>query len=657
MPFGKPGSVKVSQDTYTKRCSEEERLQLDECTDLAGFLDRAGHFRNPPQLKRIVVNLQCDWNEDWPAKMFPDHALRPGYLAAFQELQSIDVQNCNIDKFELPDLPKLKYFNVSNNRVTTLQGMGHIPTLLQLHARGNELGGWKSDSLRWDDAAAAAAECEALKQLPNLTIVDLEANGGLDVSDICAGLCSLSRLQTLIIRSTSGEHESFKRMTAAFEARPNGAAPVEIICSENWAAPTTAAAAPAPAAMSQAEKDEHTRVELVSQLERERFEKEKAGDARVAEVRADAARHLAVKQDEARQQVEEAAAAAVTEAQKLAARVASEAERKLAELAEQEAAKRAVAAARAQEETKKMHAQLIHAKADQRAAEAQLTAIQQKVGIEPEWQCEVDGGAWVPYDRALSNQIEGGFRKASQVPHEMKFLRAGVTYIMNFDRRTQRRPDTGVERTVRRVDRLPVTPDSTPWLTACTTISPGVRKYSITTADLGSTVCRDMKEFYMASAHFSRLVGRQQTSVHTVDIYESNATAQQFAAAKEAFAHAGKPTEETWIFHGTSLANVVPIMSTGFKIGGQDGHPIVSGASYGQGLYSATGPAAPMGYAQNAGCVILARALPGRQLTGQGCNGGRGTEDYDSWTPSGQPDWLILGTKAQILPCYVVHYR
>ena len=162
----------------------------------------------------------------------------------------------------------------------------------------------------------------------------------------------------------------------------------------------------------------------------------------------------------------------------------------------------------------------------------------------------------------------------------------------------------------------------------------------------------------MASAHFSRLVGRQQASVHTVDVYESDATAQQFAAAKEAFAQAGKPTEETWIFHGTpDLANVVPIMSTGFTIGGQDGHPIANGAAFGQGLYSATGPAAPMGYARGAGCVILARALPGRQLTGHDCHGGSGTAGHDSWTPSGQPDWLILGTKAQILPCYVVHYQ
>ena len=64
-----------------------------------------------------------------------------------------------------------------------------------------------------------------------------------------------------------------------------------------------------------------------------------------------------------------------------------------------------------------------------------------------------------------------------------------------------------------------------------------------------------------------------------------------------------------------------------------------------------------MGYARGAGCIILARALPGKRLQGQNCGGGRGTGGYDSWTPKGKTDWLILRTKAQVLPCYVVHYR
>ena len=69
-------------------------------------------------------------------------------------------------------------------------------------------------------------------------------------------------------------------------------------------------------------------------------------------------------------------------------------------------------------------------------------------------------------------------------------------------------------------------------------------------------------------------------------------------------------------------------MSNG--IGGQDGHPIASGAALiGQGVYSATGPDAPMGYAGTGGCVILARALPGLRLTGQGCGGGSGTAGHD----------------------------
>jgi hypothetical protein len=282
-----------------------------------------------------------------------------------------------------------------------------------------------------------------------------------------------------------------------------------------------------------------------------------------------------------------------------------------------------------------------------------------QIGVEALWECEVDGDAWAPYDRALRDRFERHRLRAGASP-QLVFERAGVSYCLDTERMTQYRPDTGVERSVRRVETLPtvLAPDAEPWLTDCVGVAPGVRKYSITMADLGSAVCRDTREFYFASAHFSRLVGRQQASVHTVDVYESEFTARQFAAQKEAFLQLGKPAEESWIFHGTpSLANIVPIMSAGFKVGGQDGHPVAVGAAFGQGFYSATGPDAPMGYAQGAGCVILARALPGQQLKGRACGGGRGTAGYDSWTPAGHPDWLIVRTKAQVLPCYVVHYR
>jgi len=40
------------------------------------------------------------------------------------------------------------------------------------------------------------------------------------------------------------------------------------------------------------------------------------------------------------------------------------------------------------------------------------------------------------------------------------------------------------------------------------------------------------------------------------------------------------------VFHGTAASNVQSICSGGFKVGGQDGHPVVNGVAFGQGVYT-----------------------------------------------------------------------
>ena len=121
----------------------------------------------------------------------------------------------------------------------------------------------------------------------------------------------------------------------------------------------------------------------------------------------------------------------------------------------------------------------------------------------------------------------------------------------------------------------------------------------------------------------------------------------QFRACKHNFESAGKPTKQIWVFHGTPKKSVVPlIMTGGFEIGGIGvGVGIANGYVYGHGVYAATGPDTPMGYAGNSGQVILARAFPGT-IGGQ--------ERSDSWIP--RDDWYVFSTKEQLLPVYVVHY-
>ncbi|KAG5185220.1 hypothetical protein JKP88DRAFT_142589, partial [Tribonema minus] len=82
-----------------------------------------------------------------------------------------------------------------------------------------------------------------------------------------------------------------------------------------------------------------------------------------------------------------------------------------------------------------------------------------------------------------------------------------------------------------------------------------------------------------------------------VDVYESETTRDAFYSTRAAFARAGKPLGETWVFHGTHARNKLPIMAGGFKVGGVDaGIPVVNGAAYGHGVYMATTPLTPMAY-------------------------------------------------------------
>jgi hypothetical protein len=131
--------------------------------------------------------------------------------------------------------------------------------------------------------------------------------------------------------------------------------------------------------------------------------------------------------------------------------------------------------------------------------------------------------------------------------------------------------------------------------------------------------------------------------------YENSELQSKFHAKQLEFKRAKKSDKAIWVFHGTSdHRNIGPIMKTGFLVGGQNGHPISNGEAYGQGVYSATGPATPMGYGRDASAVILAQALPGRHVDGNQ------SRFADSWTP--RQDWYIFARSEQVLPCYVVRW-
>ena len=89
-----------------------------------------------------------------------------------------------------------------------------------------------------------------------------------------------------------------------------------------------------------------------------------------------------------------------------------------------------------------------------------------------------------------------------------------------------------------------------------------------------------------------------------------------------------------WVFHGCPTSEGTrSICTSGFKIGGQDGHPISIGAAHGQGVYTATGPSTPMGYGSKSRSVILCNALVGSEGD---CKKG------DHWRPMPNGDWMIF---------------
>ena len=85
-------------------------------------------------------------------------------------------------------------------------------------------------------------------------------------------------------------------------------------------------------------------------------------------------------------------------------------------------------------------------------------------------------------------------------------------------------------------------------------------------------------------------------------------------------------------------------------MGGTDGIPITNGAAYGNGVYTATGPATPMlSYAGVTSQVILARALPGQQGDTVHAAG------VDMWRP--RREWAVFADPASLLPVYVVRFQ
>lgn len=164
--------------------------------------------------------------------------------------------------------------------------------------------------------------------------------------------------------------------------------------------------------------------------------------------RVDADVHRMRKQAMLARDRESAADAAAAEAD---ARARQEALRAAA--ATRQAAAQAEAAAEADMCRREEARRAERAAAETAAVADQLASVQLGCG-NLIWECEIDNGSWSPFSKDISAQFERANRAHGMGgAAQLEFTRNGIGYRADFERMTQCRVDTGMERLIRRWQR------------------------------------------------------------------------------------------------------------------------------------------------------------------------------------------------------------
>eukprot|EP00051_Salpingoeca_urceolata_P005684 m.75835 g.75835 ORF g.75835 m.75835 type:complete len:590 (+) comp14495_c1_seq3:333-2102(+) len=315
-------------------------------------------------------------------------------------------------------------------------------------------------------------------------------------------------------------------------------------------------------------------------------------------------------------------------------------ERQRAEEMAQDARRQRQLAAEAEAEAKKAEAG-----AKKAISEAQDTVRRLKHIVSESqqhvWECETDAG-WKPFDSEICEALQKQAMKP--VPQPWQFRRGRFTYHVDVVNKVQTNMQTQKKRAIRchasapgRMLLQPQKPGQH--------VAPGVVKHTLRHQGerAQSTMTYESYHFNQAVAQCTLMTKRKVNVTH-VDCYENPALVRKFDDTATKLGD----DEEVWVFHGTSSDSVPSIMQNGFLVGG-DGVAIKNGAAFGRGVYTATGPDTPMGYAgSQSRQIILARARRGK------CIGGHQRFGGDSWVP--KENWLVLAKSQQVLPVYVIHY-
>jgi hypothetical protein len=167
------------------------------------------------------------------------------------------------------------------------------------------------------------------------------------------------------------------------------------------------------------------------------------------------------------------------------------------------------------------------------------------------------------------------------------------------------------------------------------------------------------QEYLNAKYAFENFVGRQGLRVKAVRLIVNKPLENRYSAKKKKMAGecgGEDKVNEVYIWHGSRQANYDTIMRDGLKVGGVDaGVPVAQGAAYGYGIYSATTPDTPMGYASDSQWLLACLAMKGNVSATRGAIGQLDNGKTHSHAP-GPAFWHIFFTKEQVLPRFLIQY-
>ena len=264
------------------------------------------------------------------------------------------------------------------------------------------------------------------------------------------------------------------------------------------------------------------------------------------------------------------------------------------------------------------------------------------------WKCFANN-RWTSYNDRICMLLEISHQSGFTTT---KFNFRHATSSSNFSYRVETNSEgtfvqvnekTNVERDVRRER---VVDDGIMWGVEAEKINSNCYKYVCESKRDGADTLEN-RHYNIASKQFEQFI--QGKIVTKVEFWDNRILKKRFTKKRRQLIANGFK-KKNLVFHGTPSADNIPlIMTSGFRVGGQNGHAITNGAVHGQGVYTAVGVNTGIRFGQGVKQLILCEALVGN------CVGTDASDGGDSWKPHG--DWQVYKTSEQVLPKYVVHFK